>query len=166
MGSRSCSDRNSRPLSITRPFISIAAAAPVRHRAVGLVNLPGGIADAFAVIHAPAVDHAVLGGVVPDRRIAAVAGIASCRHAAKLAVQGRLLGPQTGYLRIIGTDLLVVAGFLGVGIAEQLGLLILLGLQLALLGLQISQKCLLVALLLSQLDFKSVDLIDRSFHLI
>src|SRR6476469_9282355 len=45
---------------IARPLVGITTAAPVRHVAEGLVNFPGGITDAFAVVHSPAIQHAVL----------------------------------------------------------------------------------------------------------
>src|SRR4051812_6574976 len=56
---------NTGSLSASRPLVSIAMAAPVRHVAIGLVDFPGGIADTFAVIHSPAVEHTVLGSIAP-----------------------------------------------------------------------------------------------------
>src|SRR3989344_1344506 len=62
--------------SIVIPLVGVAAAAPVRHVASGTPDFPGRIANAFAVVHTPAVDNDVLRSIGPHRRIADVVGVA------------------------------------------------------------------------------------------
>src|SRR3990167_10543566 len=46
--------------SVVVPFVGVTAAAPIWHVAPTLMNFPGCITNAFAVIHTPGIYHAIL----------------------------------------------------------------------------------------------------------
>jgi hypothetical protein len=87
-------DRNACPAGIARPLVSIADATPIRHVATSAGYLPGGVADALAVIHTPRVNHAILRCIGPDAGVATAAWCSLRNRTDCPAILGQLLGPQ------------------------------------------------------------------------
>src|SRR5262245_40359152 len=85
----------------------------------------GRVADAFAVVHNPVVDHRILWRISPSGRITTVVWVALEVTDVVAGVQDGLLTAQITNLRAIGGDLGVVGSLLALIVGEQLVLLIL-----------------------------------------